>query len=74
MRTLAQFQRSDMSPWLFQGFIDGYIKPLDYVAVEHTVVVMTTVPNDDPRFSPVWPVFDFRFIKFVFRTSGGIKF
>ena len=25
--TLAQFQESEMSPGLFQDFMDGYIKP-----------------------------------------------
>ena len=27
LRTLAQFQGSEMSPGLFQDFMDGYIKP-----------------------------------------------
>ena len=27
LRTLVQFQGSEMSPGLFQDFIDGHIKP-----------------------------------------------
>ena len=42
-RTLALFQRSEMSPELFQDFMDGYIKPLTVspLAVEHSVLVIT---------------------------------
>ena len=40
LRTLAQFQRSEMSPGLFQDFRDRYIR-LFPLAIEHSVVVMT---------------------------------
>ena len=39
-KTLAQFQGSEMSPGLFQDFMDGYIR-LSALAVEHTFVLMT---------------------------------
>ena len=38
-RTLPQFQGSEMSPGLFEDFMDGYIR-LSALAVEHTVVIM----------------------------------
>ena len=43
LRILAQFQGNKMSPGLFQGFMDGYIKTLRLspLAVEQSVVVMT---------------------------------
>ena len=40
LRTFSQFQGSEMSPGLFQDFIDGYIER-STLAVEHSVVVMT---------------------------------
>ena len=40
LRTLAQFQGNEMSPGLFQDFLDGYIR-LSTLAVEPSVVVMT---------------------------------
>ena len=39
LRTLAQFQGSEMSPRLFQDFMDGYIR-LSTLAVGHSVVIM----------------------------------
>ena len=33
LRTLAQFQVSEMSPWLFQDFMDGYIISLDSLII-----------------------------------------
>ena len=40
--TLAQFQGSEMSPKLFEGFMDGYkTLKLSPFVVEHSVVVMT---------------------------------
>ena len=41
LRTLAQFQGKEMSPELFQIFMDGSVR-LFSLAVEHNVVVMTT--------------------------------
>ena len=41
--TFAQFSESEMSPELFQDFMDGYIKPWDSyrpLVVEHSGVVM----------------------------------
>ena len=40
LRAFPQFQGSEMSPGLFQDFIDGYIRR-STLAVEHSVVVMT---------------------------------
>ena len=40
LRTLAQFQGSEMCPELFQNFMDAYIR-LSPLAIEHSVVVMT---------------------------------
>ena len=41
--TLAQFQGSEMSPGLFQDFMDGYIKPVDppLLVVEDSLMVMS---------------------------------
>ena len=56
LRTLVQFQGSEMSSELFQDFMDGYVK-LSTLVVELSVVVMTLwlrVPNqDDTRLNPV---------------------
>ena len=40
LRTLAQFQGSEVAPGLFQDFMDGY-KRLTPLAFERIVVVMT---------------------------------
>ena len=40
LRTLVQFQGSEMSSELFQDFMDGYVK-LSTLVVELSVVVMT---------------------------------
>ena len=42
--TLAQFSESDMSPGLFQDFMDVYIRLFPLV-VEHSVVVMSARLN-----------------------------
>ena len=41
LRTLAQFQESEMSSGLFQDFMNGYIR-LSTLAVEHSVMIMTS--------------------------------
>ena len=40
LRAFAQFQGNEMSPGLFQDFMDGYIR-FSSLAVEDSVVVMT---------------------------------
>ena len=51
LRTLLQFQGRKIFPWLFQDFMDGYIKPL---VDEHSVEFMTAVPKqDDHRLYPM---------------------
>ena len=61
--TIAQFWGSQMSPGLFQDFMAS-------------IVVMT--PASQSRPSQIYPygqpIFDSRFMKFVFRISEGIKF
>ena len=47
LRTLAQFQGSEMSPGLFQAFMDGYIR-LSTRAIEYSVVVMTAGSQSRP--------------------------
>ena len=78
LRTLAQFQESEMSPELFQDFMNGYMKPEDSppLAFGHSVVVMTAAPSqDDFRLNPMGSQFSTPFfMKFLFRISGGIKF
>ena len=69
--TLAQFQGSEMSPGLFQGFMEGCrLSPL---VIEHSAVIMSA--GSHSRRSQIeyhgWSIFDSRFTKFVFRTSGG---
>ena len=53
----------------------GYIR-LSPLAVEHTVVVMTT--SSQSRRSRIesygWPIFDSHFIKVVLRISGSKQF
>ena len=75
LRTIAQFQGSEMSPGLFQDFMDWYIK-LSTLAVEHNVVVM--IAGSQSRQSQIESyektIFDSHFIKFVFRISWDIKF
>ena len=51
--TLAQFPGSQISPGLFQDFMDGYIK-LSPLVVEHSVVVMS------PRMNPMGSQFSIR--------------
>ena len=69
--TLSQFQGTEISPGLFQNFIEGYIR-LSTLAVEHSVVVMTA--GSQSRRSQIesygYAIFDSRFIKFVFRIRG----
>ena len=74
LKTLAQFQGSEMSLGLFQGFMDTYIR-LSALAVEHSVVVMTGGLQSKPSQieSNGWAIFDSRFIIFVLRISKGIK-
>ena len=74
LKTLAQFQGSEMSLGLFQDFMDAYIR-LSTLAVEHSVVVMTGGSQSKPFQieSNRWAIFDSRLIKFVFRISEGIK-
>ena len=42
--TLAQFPGSEMSPGLFQDFMDGYIR-LSQLVVDHSVVVISARLN-----------------------------
>ena len=74
LKTLAQFQGSEMSLGLFQDFMDAYIR-LSTLAFEHSVVVMTGGSRSKPSQieSNGWAIFDSRFITFVFRISDGIK-
>ena len=78
LRALAQFQESEMSPELFQDFMNGYMKPevSPPLPFEHSVVVMTAAPNqDDFRLNTMGSQFSIPFfMKFLFRISGGIKF
>ena len=61
--TIAQFQESQISPGLFQDFMAS-------------IVVMTAGSQSRPSqiYPYGQPVFDSRFMKFVFRISEGIKF
>ena len=64
LKTLAQFQGSEIFTGLFQGFMYWHIR-LSTLAVKHSLVIMNSGSQS---------VFDSCFIKFVFRVSGGIKF
>ena len=61
--TIAQFRGSQMSPGLFQDFMAS-------------IVVMTAGSQSRPSqiYPYGQPIFDSRFMKFVFRISEGIKF
>ena len=74
LKTLAQFQGSEMSLGLLQDFMDTYVR-LFTLAVEHSVVVMTggSQSKSSQIESSGWAIFDSHFMKCMFRISEGIK-
>ena len=79
LRTLTQFLGSEMSPGLFENFMDKRMKhqnSLYLIAAECSqVVVYAGSSAGGFQFNSCWqPIFDSRFTKFVFRNSEGMKF
>ena len=74
LKTLAQFQGSEMSLGLLQDFMDTYVR-LFTLAVEHSVVVMNggSQSKSSQIESNGWVIFDSHLMKYMFRISEGLK-
>ena len=77
LRTLVQFQGSEMSPGLFQEFMHGSIKYCLFSVTAESIVVVVTVGYQfrGQQFnSHGWSILDSRLIKFMFSSCLLMKF
>ena len=78
LRTLTQFQESKISPGLFTklyGWMHETSKMYLVIVECSQVVVSAGYHAGASQFNFSWqPIFDYRFAKFRFRSSGDIKF